>query len=74
MTNNSFNKNENLPNSVEPIYSFGEYKATNPNNRNISNQIYSNIPYETTNQLNSTNKSVNQNYIDYRLSQILLHI
>ena len=70
MTNNSFNKNENLPNSVEPIYSFGEYKATNPNNRNISNQIYSNIPYETTNQLNSTNKSVNQNYIDYNQNML----
>ena len=61
MTNNSFNqneiKNEIVPNSVEPIYGFGEYKATNPNNRNISNQIYSNTPYETT------NKSVSQNVL-----------
>ena len=69
MTNNSFNqyenKNENIPNSVEPIYSFREYKATNQNDRNISNQIYTNIPYETTNQLNSTIKSTNQNNIDY---------
>ena len=67
MANNSFNqnenKNENIPNSVEPIYDFGEYKATNPNNRNISNQIYSNIPYETTNQLNSINKTANQDLI-----------
>ena len=60
--NNTFNQNENKNNSVELIYRFSEYKATNPNNGNISNQIYSNIPYEYSNQLNTSNKSIHQNY------------